>query len=75
MEAFEGTIKADEVTLVVIKTLRLPRTVECHLLYRRGWFHEHVWAGKVAKRSGKVPPMSQQLLLEPFFGKKMPAMA
>lgn len=50
MEAFEGAIKADE--LLVIKTLHLDTMVECHLLYRRGWLHEHVWVGK-------VPPVSK----------------
>lgn len=37
---------------------------------RRGWFHEHVWVGEVGSGSGKVPPMSRQLLLEPFLGRK-----
>lgn len=67
MGAFEGAIKADELTLVVIKTLHL---VECHLLDRRGWFHEHERVGEVAQRSGEVPPRSKRLLLEPFLGGK-----
>lgn len=43
MEAFEGAVKADELTLVVIKTLHLDRIVECRLLYWGGFMSMFGW--------------------------------
>lgn len=57
--------------MIVIKTMHLDRMVQRHLLYREGGGgHEHVWVGEVGRRAGKVPPMSRQLLPEPFWGGK-----
>lgn len=75
MEAFEGAVEADELRLVVIKTLHLDRMVESHLLDRWGAVHGHVWVGESGQKVRKSPSDEQAASSGAFFGKRMPAMA